>query len=115
MTFVSRSVQLCSMTMITAASAAASATPTSVLVLLAVLGSAGLVYGGRLALNLRGAVDSTMERRRVALEYRAQQSGNLAAGVSDPLGAGFFRIIGSIVAVASLVMVALSIIEFLNG
>ncbi|MEV6311114.1 hypothetical protein AB0M10_21240 [Streptomyces sp. NPDC051840] len=103
------------MIMITSASAATSTTPTSVLVLLAVLGCAGLVYGGRLALNLRGAVDSIMERRRAALEYRAQQSGNLAAGVSDPLGSWFFRIIGSIVAVASLVMVAFSLIEFVSG
>ncbi|MEV0008439.1 hypothetical protein [Streptomyces sp. NPDC047973] len=50
-----------------------------------------------------------------ALECRARQSGNLAAGVSDPLGSWFFRIIGSIVAVASLVMVAFSLIEFVSG
>lgn len=67
MTFASRSVKLCGMTMIT------------------------------------------------ALECRARQSGNLAAGVSDPLGSWFFRIIGSIVAVASLVMVAFSLIEFVSG
>ncbi|MFJ4619741.1 hypothetical protein [Streptomyces sp. NPDC088812] len=98
------------MFMIATTSAATSSDPTGVLIFLAALGAAAVFMGARLAFNLRGAVDATLARRRAALELRGQRTGDLSLAETDSLGPGFFKLIGSVVAVAGLALLALSLI-----
>ncbi|MFB6776456.1 hypothetical protein ACFCX0_03280 [Streptomyces sp. NPDC056352] len=84
--------------------------PTLLLAFLAIMGVAAFIYGVRWAFNLRGAVDSMMQRRRAVREWKAQQSGDLTFVGIDAVGPWFFRIVGSVVALASLLMVAVSLI-----
>ncbi|MFG3323934.1 hypothetical protein ACGF3J_38440 [Streptomyces sp. NPDC048171] len=98
------------MIMIARSSAADTSDPTGVLFLLIALGAAGVYFGGRLAFNLGGAVDSMLERRRAALELRAQRTGNLSLAETGSLSPGFFKFVGSVSAVAGLALLALSLI-----
>ena len=98
------------MFMIATTSAAASSNPVGVLILLAVLGVAAVYFGGRWAFNLGGAVETTLARRRAALELRGQRTGNLSLADTESLSPGFFKLIGSVIAVAGLVLLALSLI-----
>ncbi|MER6415618.1 hypothetical protein [Streptomyces humidus] len=98
------------MLMIATTSAAASSNPTGVLIFLAALGAAAVYIGARWAFNLRGAVDATLARRRAALELRGQRTGNLSLADTESLGLGFFKLIGSVIAVGGLVLLALSMI-----
>jgi len=98
------------MFMIATASAAASANPTGVLIFLALLGVAAVSIGARWAFNLRGAVDTTLARRRAALELKGRNTGNLSLADTESLGPWFFKLIGSVIAVAGLVLLALSLI-----
>lgn len=98
------------MLMIATTSAAASSDPTGVLIFVAALGAAAVYIGGRLVFNLRGAVDATLARRRAALELKGQRTGNLSLADTESLGPGFFKILGSVIAVAGLALLALSLI-----
>ncbi|MET9386616.1 hypothetical protein ABZY09_37615 [Streptomyces sp. NPDC002928] len=98
------------MLMIAAASAAASSNPTGVLIFLAALAAAAVYTGARWAFNLRGAVDSTLARRRAVLELKGQRTGNLSLADTESLGPGFFKFMGSVIALAGLVLLALSVI-----
>lgn len=101
---------LCAMIMIAGPSAADTSDPIGVLILLAVLGAAAVCLGGRWAFNLRGAVDSTLARRRAALELRGQRTGDLSLADTKSLSPVFFRYVGSVIAVAGLAMLGLSLI-----
>ncbi|MEV7796114.1 hypothetical protein AB0O68_29610 [Streptomyces sp. NPDC087512] len=98
------------MFMIAAPSAAASSDPVGVLILLAVLGVAAIWFGGRWAFNLGGAVETTLARRRAALELRGLRTGDLGLADTEGLGPSFFRLIGGVMAVAGLVLLTLSLI-----
>ncbi|MEV0092548.1 hypothetical protein [Streptomyces sp. NPDC050738] len=95
------------MYMITAAAAADSSTPTGTLIFLGVLGLAAVCWGGRSAFDVRGAVGVMMARRRAALQLRAQQTGNLGLVETDWAGPWYFRLVGSVVALAGLVILLL--------
>lgn len=98
------------MLMIATTSAADSSDPTAVLIFLAALGAAAVYIGARWAFNLRGAVDTTLARRRAALELKGQRTGNLSLADTESLSPGFLKIIGSVIAVAGLALLALSLI-----
>ncbi|MFF3502023.1 hypothetical protein [Streptomyces sp. NPDC003247] len=98
------------MSMITTTSAAASSDPAGVLIFLAALGAAAVCFGARWTFNLRGAVDATLARRRAALELKGQRTGDLSLADTESLGPGFFKLIGSVIAVAGLALLALSLI-----
>lgn len=98
------------MIMIVGSSAADTSDPIGVLILFAVLGVAAVCLGGRWALNLRGAVESTLARRRAALEVRGRRTGDLSLADTESLSPFFFRFLGSVIAVAGLAMVGLSLI-----
>ncbi|MEU9362800.1 hypothetical protein AB0D35_32640 [Streptomyces sp. NPDC048301] len=85
-------------------------TPTGVLVLLAVLGIAAICYGGRWALDISGAIDTTLTRRRAALELKAQQTGNLGLTQTDGVSRSYFRYFGIVITLAGLILLALSAI-----
>ncbi|MFL9659707.1 hypothetical protein ACJ7VE_39155 [Streptomyces sp. PB17] len=91
-------------------SAAGSSDPIGVLIFLAALGVGGVFIGGRLAFNVRGAVDSTLVRRRAVLEVRAQRTGDLRLSDTGSLGPFFFRFVGSVTMVAGVALLALSLI-----
>ncbi|MER6789857.1 hypothetical protein ABT330_35525 [Streptomyces sp. NPDC000658] len=97
------------MSMIAAPSAAASSSPTGALILLAVLGVAAVCFGARWAFNLRGAVDTTLARRRAALELRGARTGDLSLAETDGVSAGFFRLVGGVLTAAGLVLLVLSL------
>jgi hypothetical protein len=101
---------LCGMIMIAVSPAADTSDPIGVLLLLAVVGVAAVYIGGRWAFNLRGAVDSTLARRRAALELRGQRTGNLSLADTESLSPFFFKFVGSVIAVAGLAMLTLSLI-----
>ncbi|MET4920933.1 hypothetical protein P3L51_00865 [Streptomyces sp. PSRA5] len=90
-------------------------TPTGLLIFLGVMGAVALIMGVRWAFNWRGAVDSTLQRRRAVLELKGQRSGDLGLAGNDSIGPWFFRIIGSIVAVAGLGLLTLSSILFASA
>ncbi|MFD7136736.1 hypothetical protein [Streptomyces sp. NPDC059894] len=98
------------MFMIVTTSAAASSDPTGVLIFLAALGAAAVCVGARWAFNLRGAVDATLARRRAALELRGRRTGDLSLADTESLGPGFFKFMGSVIAVGGLALLALSLI-----
>jgi hypothetical protein len=106
MTSASVPEMLRDMFMILAASTDAH-TPTGPLVLLGALGAAALIYGLRWVFNVRGALDSTVQRRRALLELKGQQAGNLSLAANDIKGHGYFRVAGCIIAVSGLVLLAL--------
>ncbi|MFE2648042.1 hypothetical protein ACFXDO_36650 [Streptomyces nigra] len=101
---------LCAMIMIAGSSAADTSDPIGVLILLVVLGAAAVCFGGRWAFNVRGAVESTLTRRRAALEVRGRRTGDLSLADTESLSPFFFRFLGSVIAVAGLAMVGLSLI-----
>ncbi|MFJ8886320.1 hypothetical protein ACIRJR_23320 [Streptomyces sp. NPDC102402] len=88
----------------------ADSTPTGVLVFLAVLGIAAVCYGGRWALDIRGAIDTTLTRRRAALDIKAQQTGNLGLTQTDGISPSFFRYLGIVITTGGLALLALSAI-----
>ncbi|MEU9744886.1 hypothetical protein [Streptomyces niveus] len=90
------------------AASADAGSPTGPLIFLGAMGAVGLIMGARWAFNLGGAVDSAMQRRRAVLELKGQRSGDLGMASNDSIGPSFFRIIGGVVAVGSLVLLALS-------
>ncbi|MFJ6986212.1 MULTISPECIES: hypothetical protein [unclassified Streptomyces] len=98
------------MFMIAASSGAISSSPVGATVFLAVLGVVAVWFGARFVFNLGGAVDTTLERRRVALELRGQRTGNLEFAAADGMGAWFFKLVGGLVGLAGLGMLALSLI-----
>ncbi|WP_189712854.1 hypothetical protein [Streptomyces phaeofaciens] len=98
------------MFMIATASAAASSNPTGVLTFLAALGAAAVCIGARWAFNVRGAVDTTLARRRAALELMGQRAGDLSLADTKSLGPGFFKFMGGVITVAGLALLALSLI-----
>ncbi|MFC8826628.1 hypothetical protein ACFT9I_14945 [Streptomyces sp. NPDC057137] len=90
-------------------------TPTGLLIFLGAMGAVAVIIGARWAFNLRGAVDSTLQRRRAVLELKGQRTGDLGLAVNDSIGPSFFRIIGSVVAVAGFGLLALSSILFASA
>ncbi|WP_455357377.1 hypothetical protein [Streptomyces sp. SYSU K217416] len=98
------------MSMISTASTAATSNPTGLLIFLAALGAAGTYGGARWVFNLRGAVDATLQRRRAVLELKGQRSGNLSVAGNDPIGPWFFKLCGSVIGLAGLVLLAMSLI-----
>ncbi|MFE3515741.1 hypothetical protein [Streptomyces sp. NPDC059166] len=96
--------------MIITASPASDPTPTGAVVLIALLGIGAVGYGGRWALDVRGAIDATLARRRAALELKAQQTGNLGLSETDGVGRSYFRYFGIVISTGGLVLVAISAI-----
>ncbi|MEU1091421.1 hypothetical protein ACFYPN_32030 [Streptomyces sp. NPDC005576] len=92
------------MFMIIAASAADAPTPTNALVLIGLIGVAGVVLGGRLAFDVRGAAGVALERRRVALQLKAQRSGNLGDIETESLGRWYFRVLGSVITAGGVIL-----------
>ncbi|MFJ9011965.1 hypothetical protein [Streptomyces canus] len=93
--------------MIAATSAGASPDPARVLIFLAALGTAAVHVGARWAFNLRGAVDTTLARRRAALELRGRRAGDLSLVDTESLSPGLFEFMGSVI-VGGLALLALS-------
>ncbi|MFD4571527.1 hypothetical protein ACFWNK_00750 [Streptomyces sp. NPDC058417] len=98
------------MFMIAVSSGASSSSPVGATVFLAVLGVAAVCFGARFVFDPGGAVDTTLERRRIALELRGQRTGNLERAAADGMGAWFFELMGSLVGLAGLGMLALSLV-----
>lgn len=101
---------LCGMIMVVGASSADTSDPISVLIFLAALGFAAVFTGGRLAFNVRGAVDVTLARRRAVLELKAQSTGDLGLPDTWSLSPFFFKFLGSVTMVAGFALLALSLI-----
>ncbi|WP_299528971.1 hypothetical protein [uncultured Streptomyces sp.] len=99
------------MSMIISASDPGYQPPTSLFVFLALLGVGALVYGGRWAFDVRGAVASTLARRRAVLELKAQQSGNLGLVGADGVGPWFFRLFGGVIAAGGLLLLLVSVVS----
>lgn len=86
------------------AAASDTPTPTNLLVFIALIGVAGVWFGARLVFNVRGAVDVALARRRVALELRAQQSGNLSSIETQGLEPSYFRTVGIVISGAGVLL-----------
>ncbi|WP_157849351.1 hypothetical protein [Streptomyces violaceorubidus] len=98
------------MIMIVGASSADASDPIGVLIFLAALGFAAVFAGGRLAFNVRGAVDATLARRRAVLELKAQSTGDLGLPDTWSFSPFFFKFLGSVTMVAVFVLLALGLV-----
>ncbi|MEV0850410.1 hypothetical protein AB0J21_31905 [Streptomyces sp. NPDC049954] len=97
--------------MITKASALAASSSSSPgsLVLLFALGAVAVWFGARWAFNLGGAVDGMLARRRAVLELRGSRTGELSLADNDGFGPWFFRLAGSVMALAGVVLLLLGL------
>ncbi|MER6169580.1 hypothetical protein, partial [Streptomyces violaceorubidus] len=66
--------------------------------------------GGRMAFNVRGAVDATLARRRAVLELKAQSTGDLGLPDTWSLSPFFFKFLGSVTMMAGFALLALTLI-----
>ncbi|MEU0600425.1 hypothetical protein ABZ484_19595 [Streptomyces sp. NPDC006393] len=85
------------------------APPARGLILVCVFGVLGVLYGGALVFNVRGATDALIRMRQAKLEREAQKIMSLTHAERRALPTWFFRVLGGIVFASGVFMLFMDV------